>query len=248
MHQVNRLHDQLITNNNDISIKMEGILAEYLNEQRAQSQEKFWNDFKNSDIVMRGLSKSMDNDLNLKAAIHAVANNDSTDEQEKDVLLALLTELSGQPVTILPVIAKRVIAHNNGRTPADSANTLIEVDDEDLIRHPSIVSLANTEVKSELNSPLLFQTPTAFPIDPALTTPTQPADNGNAGLTTVEPLERNFPGLLQQLRENEVAKPLPKAVAQSLGPAKRARQDFSGSPPTSTRITKKIKTGRDIGK
>jgi hypothetical protein len=263
LSQLAIIHQKLTASTNQIIVKMDDILTQLITDQRAQAQADFWEGLNKSDNVFRGLSKSMDGDPNLMAAVQAVAAEASTDAQQKTVLLALLTELSGQPASILSAIAKRAIQHNGkGQPPSHSttgaaANSPLEIldldDPADPVRHQSIVSLDDTEIKSENASPLVSAGPSTAviaagddTIEKLLSTPT-PARQGsqaNANTQATATLQRSYPDLLQELRHTPAARPITKPSLNSIpGSAKRDQ-----SPLDSGRAAKKLKPMKDVGK
>lgn len=263
LSQLAIIHQQLTASTKQIIVKMDDILTQLITDQRAQAQADFWDGFNKSDNVFRGLSKSMDGDPNLMAAVQAVAAEASTDAQQKTVLLALLTELSGQPASILSTIAQRAIQHNGkGQPLAQSiaglaANTPLEImdldDPADAIRDQSIVSLDDTEVKSENPSPIFstdFSTTAVAAgggaLERLLSTPT-PARQGsqaNANIQATASLQRSYPDLLQELCHTPAVRPIAKPALTSITPSAKRDQ----SPPESGRATKKLKPMKEVGK
>lgn len=250
--QLNTLRAQLVINNREILLRMDDFLSRYLHDQRTRSQEKFWADFSNNGIVFRGLSRLMDVDPDLRTSFQAVADGLSTDTQQKDVLLALLAELSGQPVTVLPVIASRAIDHNDGDTTStvryNTVDPPIELDDGDDAELSPVFSLADPDVKSETDSSRLAHGSPIVLIDPALTNDIQSPGDADAHLAGTNPLERNFPGLLQQLRESENAPHLSRAIEPpTLASAKRS-QTADDKAHTPVPAAKKPRLGKDTSK
>jgi len=150
---------QLSESNEQIHSTMEDLLTQLISDKRAQSQADFWEGLNKNDLVFRGLAKTMDNDQKLMTAVHAVAAGPATDAQKLAVLFALMTELSGQPASILPIIAKRAIQFNNkGKGPGrpiagTDANTAVEIMDldngTDANQQESVYSSADSQVKIE---------------------------------------------------------------------------------------------------
>lgn len=240
-------------------LNMESLINQYLHDRRSQGQADFWEALNKNEYVFRGLSKSMDDDPKLTAALKSVAAGVSTDAQDKTVLLAFLTELSGQPASILPLLAKKVLHQNgnhHGRSLAqspigDDIDTAVEIEDDEpaeAVRNSSIVSFSNSDIKYEDESPTSMFMPATPPttvagtverlLSPLTSTPARPI---------LEPRARPQPhpklsDLLHQLRETPAPLPLTQPDLTSLVAA-------AGAPsPESARPAKRLKPMKDVGK
>lgn len=271
LSQLESIRRRLFESNEQINTTMEDILTQLIADRRSQAQADFWEGFNKNEIVFRGLSKSMDGDPELKAAVHAVAAETSTDVQEKTVLLALMTELSGQPSSILSTIAKRAIKFNDkGKAPVRSSagtdsNAPVEImdldDAADANRHQSVLSHVDSEVKSEGASGFFYcDSPAAasevgagtgterLPITP---TPLRQGfglgsqANTNTFTQGIPGNQRSASDLLQELYATPPVRPIARPGLGAMStPARSVASPFTDG----NRITKKPKPIKEVGR
>lgn len=263
--QLEIVREKLALSKDEI-FKMETMVNQFFLDQESQGQSDFWESLNKNEYVFRGLSKLMDQDPTLKAAFQAVAGSRCTDTQEKIVLLAILTQLSGQPASILADLAKKVLLHNaNGHAPpltqsalGDDANTAVDLTDDDATdtaRQWSTLSLADSDIKAEYEDeslPVMFRSSPLPPnSDPGpamrssnMLTSTPAGDVLEPRATASTQPKSNLRNLLHQLRDTPTPQPIIKPNASSVLPPTTA----APSEAENGRPAKRLKPLKDVGK
>lgn len=250
--RLDQIRTNIADNNKDMSTMTDALLNQLVTTQRAHAQSTFWAHINSSDVLVRGLWDQMSQDAELKAAIVAIAQKSSNEDQQKHLLIALLNEISGDPGRLLEVVAGRVLQFDGKKNGHVDNPILLDGLDGvvglDASRESSLFLPATSPtVKSESGA--------VIPVDPAildslnsgspLTRPTQtPQKNSTSSL------ERNYPDLFAAVNKNDLA-PLAKVPAHDSNPGKRGRtvsDDSLFCSPISGTAAKKFKSGKEIGK
>lgn len=131
-----KLQTQIEENKREMADNHRALLdARVVSGQRTTAQSDFWTDLNSNNVLIRGLHDAMDDDAGLKAAIAAVVGKNSTDAQRTKLLFAIATEMSGDPDKILQLVARKVTQFQNKQTGvvAAAANPFVVQDTNEII-------------------------------------------------------------------------------------------------------------------